>query len=643
VSPARRLFRAALIALSLGATPALATHYVVDINGGGDFTSIQVAVDANFDIEYRDTILIMPGDYNEALTRVLAKWDVYIVSTMGPLVTRTSSAAGFGGMQTRIEGLTFTAPMSIHDNINLCYFYRCAFRSPLWAYVDAGIANIEDCDFYAGGGFGGYLAWWYYPPFRKLRFHGGTMYTWLVGDGPAVFEDCTFEGPADVLVDANGGSDDFSFFGCHFANASTGIVFHIGYLADAYVGGCTFTDIAETGILLDGGGDGAPYGDCCGDGMGFGIWGSRFERCGTAVRWVGRGEYGGPAAMGGDTILASRHDGVVIGSNRRASFNEVIVDGSGGSGVAIVQDSTDAGDPWRAEVTNSTFTNNAGDGLRLEGVGQSEPQPWQWPARSHFSGSSFSHNGGAGLRVTGGLWDIGRCVSFDNRGDGFAINSTLASGTSLVGNTSVLNRGDGFRVTGPASPGDSLQFIRNNLAAMNVGAGLRVPHYAFGSLAHNDAWNNYAGQYVGPASPADSNLTIDPRFCDLSAGLTGLGLQQGAPCGADGVYGLIGARPEECANVTAVTPPVPRALAFAVRPTVARGSVEFVPPSSGPEGRVEVFDLSGRRIWGAEFGPRTGAVRWRGESDAGHARAGLYWVRFTRAGESDARRLVWLE
>jgi hypothetical protein len=235
---------------------------------------------------------------------------------------------------------------------------------------------------------------------------------------------------------------------------------------------------------------------------------------------------------------------------------------------------------------------------------------------------------------------VRNCVAFANGDAGFACNSLITLESSrLSANTSALNQGDGFRLTGPAYPGDSLQLVQHNLAALNTGAGFRVPPQSFGSFAFNDAWSNYQGQYVGAWGSADSNLTVDPRFCDLGAG--NLGLQQGSPAGAGGAFGLIGALPEQCPNTTAVEPTAPR-LSFAVHPTVARGSVEFVPPSIGPDGRIEIFDVTGRRHWGAAFGPTTGALRWTGQSEHGHAQPGLYWVRFSRAGETQSQRLVWL-
>jgi hypothetical protein len=338
-----------------------------------------------------------------------------------------------------------------------------------------------------------------------------------------------------------------------------------------------------------------------------------------------------------DTILACSGDAVVIGPVREAGIIECIFDGSGGDGAAVGVDHHPREADFGAEnvrVLKSVFTNNRGVGLVLRDTS----------AISHgvhrVDSCAFVGNGEAGAELDCADWVAERCVSFSNAGDGFAVNTPVPGWPArLVSNTSAFNQGDGFRLTGPAYSGDSLQLVQHNLAALNAGAGFRVPPQSFGSFAFNDAWSNYLGQYVGAWGSADSNLTVDPRFCDLGAG--NLGLQQGSPAGAGGVYGLIGALPEQCPNTTAVEPTTQR-LSFAVRPSVARGSVEFVPPTIGTDGRVEIFDVTGRRHWGAAFGPTTGALRWTGQSEHGRAQPGLYWVRFSRAGETHSQRLVWL-
>ena len=634
-----------LAALAAGATGARATHYVVEQGGGGDFTTIQAAIDQRA-IEFRDTILVMPGDYPEAMVLPAATQSAWIVGAEGASVTRawTIVPPPSTDYVTRIEGLAFTQAVVSTVDPRSHYFFRCQFLGSVSSYGDSRPANFNDCDFHGRTRFYGYHGSLRpgstSPPFENLRFHGTTLVITPYANGDNAMRNCSFEGPSDTLVYKTKEYDPVDFEACRFSNARYGIVYGMGDGGPEYVSRCSFTDLLETGVHLDADVSGYPEHDA-----GIQVLDSRFERCGTGLRWVvrkGQGSHG--AELVRDTVLASRHDGIVLGRQLQGGIFESIVEGSGGHGVVFQQDRTDDYYPFRAIVSASTISNSAGDGLHVDASGDLSslmtPSP-SYPAHV-ITNCTFSRNGGAGLRLVGPRWDVRHCTAIDNGGEGFACSTTVAVASSqLVSNTSVLNRSEGFLVQGPEAPLDTLQFVRNNLAAMNARVGFRVPHQASGSFAFNDAWGNYLAQYVGAWGSLDSNLTVDPRFCDLGAG--DLGLQQGSPCGAGGVYGLIGALPESCPNTTAVEPPAPGSLAFAVRPSIARGSVEFVPPASGAEGRVELFDVAGRVVWRAPLGPASGVVRWRGEGETGHVRAGLYWARFTRGSERATQRLVWLE
>ena len=285
-SVARHASSLGLLALLLGASPVLATHYLVDLNGGGDFTTIQAALDANLPMP-RDSILVLAGDYNETVGYSWTWAQLYVVAVNGPEVTRVSSVTEFYGAQTRFEGFTFPADMVVAWS--QVYFSRCVFAGQLMASGDDGgygAVNFEDCDFYRPTVLNGYEASEtdpVRPLFKRLRFHGAPLSIGHPEAGPTGFEDCTFEGPADILVDAPGGSDDYYFQNCRFSNAGIGIRFNIVFFADAVVGGCTFLDLTESGIDLDRSG----IGYTMNDGGGFVIGGSRFERCGTAIRAVG--------------------------------------------------------------------------------------------------------------------------------------------------------------------------------------------------------------------------------------------------------------------------------------------------------------------------------------------------------------------
>ena len=642
-TPLARLSRAGLaafVAACLTATFApstvFASRWVVDQNGGGDFATIQEAVNSwENGLGWRDSVLVMPGTYPETMTS--NAWPYFIVGVGGSEATMVNSI-GFIGYSSshpyRVEGIAFVEHVDVSHCPQDVQFKRCVFGTSV-SGVNSRPPGFEDCDFYGrtallGLGNSGHAL------FSASRFHSAPVQI-SVSDGDVWLENCTFEGPADTLLFVEWADSDDPLYlrACRFENARHGVVSESPFGIN--VVSSTFRHLSEAGVWLE---PELLWTD--GFWSGSRIERSRFEGCQTAIHWrpapaPGLYENGLYLSLDRDTVLACTGDGLVIGPITNLDIHNCVVDGSGGKGGVVHLDYPAYYYPYSfgtALVRSSVFTNNLLGGLVLEDISAFTPGPY------FVDSCTFAQNGGPGLQANCSAWSIEHCMSFANGGDGFAF-ATPAPGypTRLVANTSVFNQGDGVGLTGPVHPGDSLHVVQHNLSAMNAGVGFRVPHQSFGSFAFNDAWTNYLGQYAGAWGSADSNLTADPRFCDLGAG--DLGLQQGSPCGAAGLYGLIGALPEQCPNTTAVEPTTPR-LSFAVRPTVARGSVEFVPPTSGTEGRIELFDLSGRRLWGAAFGPTTRTLRWQGQSDAGHAQPGLYWVRFTRAGEVQSQRLVWL-
>lgn len=633
------VFAVACFTASLAPSPARAAHWLVDQNGGGDFTTIQQAIDAWANgLGARESILVMPGEYPETI--VITPWSTWVLASVeGPHNTAVNSVSFSGSSPTpsRLEDLTFTQLVELNAYAEQALFTRCVFAGNIHGAFGSSPPVFEDCDFYGRAAFLAVENHGGPPPFRSLRFHGAPVRV-STTSGDVLWENCSFEGPADTLmyVEWADSDDPLYLLGCRFGNARLGLVSESPF--GIRVVSCTFEDVSEAAVRVE-----PQQAWSVGMFAGSRIEDSRFVRCQTAIYWrpaatTGLYQYGVSLTLDRDTVLACGGDALVLGPLHWLELDNCLIEDSGGRGGVFqldrLADSTRL-EPGYAVVRNSHFTNNHAGGVILEDT----------PARMRGWGSidfcSFVRNGGPGLRVSCGAWSVAHSIALANGGDGFSLD-TPAPGypTLLAFNTSVLNQGDGVRLTGPVHPGDSLHVVQHNLSALNAGTGFRVPHQSFGSFAFNDAWGNYQSQYAGAWGSADSNLTVDPRFCDLGAG--DLGLQQGSPCGAGGIYGLIGALPEQCPNTTAVETTAPR-ISFAVRPSVARGSVEFVPPTAGPEGRIELFDLSGRRLWGAAFGPRTGTLRWRGESDTGHAPPGLYWVRFTRAGEGQARRLIWLE
>ncbi len=81
-------------------------------------------------------------------------------------------------------------------------------------------------------------------------------------------------------------------------------------------------------------------------------------------------------------------------------------------------------------------------------------------------------------------------------------------------------------------------------------------------------------------------------------------------------------------------------------PNPARGSAAFTFSLPAPgEARLEIVDVTGRRIWARREVLAAGAHTWRwdGRDDAGRARgAGLYLVRLVTPWGTRRTRLVWV-
>ena len=110
----------------------------------------------------------------------------------------------------------------------------------------------------------------------------------------------------------------------------------------------------------------------------------------------------------------------------------------------------------------------------------------------------------------------------------------------------------------------------------------------------------------------------EPRRTQLAATGTPSGLLLSAPT-RDG-------EPNHAAEL-ALARPQPN-------PSVGGTALTFTLPQSG-SARIEVLDLSGRRVWcsAGEFAAGTHSVRWDGHASSGSsAPAGVYFVRLVSAG-----------
>ncbi len=631
IPPAIRL--ATFLALLAAPVLAHATHYLVDSAGGGDFTTIQGAVDA-LASSPRDSILVRPGFYPESVLLPASAYAA-LVAVAGPDSTTVHTIQSNGGGS--VSGFAFDA---LHHQLQAMRYDRCLF---LQGFEIAGAptgATMTNSEVHGPSTSIGVVG----EGYVGVRFVNAPLFVATNGGGTTRFRNCTFSGGTDTLVVCRPASgDDIGFRGCEFSDAAVGVAARPSLGGYVGIASCSFHDLGGDAICTSGGGPYTPLNPA----VELDMVDSRIERCGTGVRWTPGND--GRLSMVRDSVFDSRGDALVLSVGEAApGLDHVIVMRSGGHGCVIERRPPTLYHQtfeFQVGIQDSYFADNAGDGVRVV---------HDWPAQFAAGGHSFltnstaERNGGAGFRLEGGAWTVERNVARANAGTGLEFTSLYTADhleglsgfrpDSVIFNTSVGNGDAGIVVSRAEASGPYTQAIQHNLCVANHGNGLIVAATSGLSCAYNDAWHNLAADYLNVSSPADSNLGIDPRFCDLSAGQ--LTLAFGSPCGAGGPYGAIGARPEACASAAGVVVPPP-AVAFSARPNPARGAVEFALPA-GVSGRLEVIDVAGRAVWSRNVHAGE-TVRWNGETSAGHARAGLYWARFVRPGRVDRQRLVWLE
>ncbi len=83
--------------------------------------------------------------------------------------------------------------------------------------------------------------------------------------------------------------------------------------------------------------------------------------------------------------------------------------------------------------------------------------------------------------------------------------------------------------------------------------------------------------------------------------------------------------------------------ALAVSPNPARGAVRLAAREVSLQARIEVLDLSGRRVWSTALPAGASAVTWNGRrDDGGRAGAGVYFARLEDGRGVAVQRLAWL-
>ena len=607
-------------ALTCVATSAGARTYVVDPSGNGNFTTIQAALNAVAVGGTPDSVVVHAGHYAEHLVYpvITTPLQVTVIAPSGPDSTTaldfidTLPVSSYGWWYT--SGFGYEQLCRTRGVYEQGRWERCKFFGGFEGDRGCAWPDLQDCDFYARSKLLGYYS--RSSSFANLRFHHAPL-TASRGCGDLRFYGCTFEGsPGDTLVQLPG-IEDMILGGCTFDTGAIGLLVASGNnFTPLYLGGCTFRHLDQA--IVDNGG--------AGHGSGASIGGNRYEHCGRAVNWPIS-----PISDYGDVLSDCGDRAVVVGG--QCSITNMVADGVAGT---VIDYAGTSYPPAPFTVTGSSFRNVDGTALRVR----------EWGNATGALGVVLTKNRfercGAGADIVAGTVNVTHDVAFDcDAGDGIAVTLTDAMGSdSLAYNTSVSNRGHGITVVAGLGGMPAALVVSRNLVAMNNGDGIRIGAGFAGTAASNDSWQNYGAEYSGVV-PDTTNLQLDPRFCGLLAG--DLTLSAGSPGSEYTSTGPMGALGVGCDVDLLGVPSSPAASVFGVRPSPARGSVEFTLPARALEGSVEVLDAQGRRVWGTPVAAGVNAVRWRGERErGGTASGGVYWARMTRAGETRARRFVWL-
>lgn len=651
---ARALLRGwlSLALATMFTAPLCAATYVVATDESGDFTSIQTAIDTAYARRPKavsippDTVRVMAGFYDEAIRThdsIANDLILRVVAPDGPQLTRVRAIefppyAHYSGYPAEVRGLGIVEKARTGTYAATYHFVGCRFEggydmSGHELFRGYGGGTLVDCEFLDttiivlpdyGEAPGSAL--------RGLRFRGSRteVQTGCIGSGALV--GCSFEGPADTLVFLTVRCElELILADCVFRNAGVAIARTAAYPTSLYFNivslkGCRFEDITGTAIV-------GIAAQASGSAPGIEVRRSRFVRCGRALDWSSGL---GSVRMSSDTLDVSESDALRLRSHSIRLDSLVFLRGSGGVFTRLEPVPTPNSYILAASLAISQCRWEGAPGPAITVVDTFLTTPSE---RVELVGNGIRGSGGPGIQVQSTRALIRGNVVTGAAGDGISLQPVDPTATFVVDSNSIVsNAGDGIRFVGPWT--NASRVFQRNLVARNGGAGLRVGSPFVGSVAFNDAWQNYLGDYAQVDSPLDSNLVADPLFCSLATG--DLTLQFGSPCGAGGPYGSIGALPETCPTIVGA-PAAVSTLAFAIHPNPARGEVLFTPPASGGSGALDIVDVAGRRVWSQPFRAGGAPIRWRGETAAGTAGAGLYWVRVTQPEGARSHRLVWLK
>lgn len=499
------------ICLAFVSTSVDARTFVLKADGTGDVATFQAGVDSLMQhstiCAETDTLIVLPGTYEEIVqfVRRNRQCDVspVILAPGGFEQTRLRAfvfpdfpphAAGYIH-RLSIEGLTVLDEVRQSGIQGACRWKGCCFDGGFTSLLSKGAAlavPFSDCEFRKFAILQGY-GWSY---FEGCRFRSATAYLDLSEYGFG-FQDCSFEGPVDTaVVSRTSGDVALSFDRCTFTNAGRGIVHRQGARDYLQLADCAFRDIKERALDAIGESDvypGSSY---------FSLFRASFSGCGSALR-VRTSNSVELAAV----TLRQCFEGIDIEASK------IGVSGLAVSGCASFGARLDFKEGYsnfiQGSVTNSSFSDNGASGLELRGILASESEP------PIVRNCLFQGNGSDGLNASIPI----RCIQ----------------------NTSALNRGGGFHLGDVNPPSSSIQ---SNISAGNHSAGFSVTDQD--TVRYNDSFADSVA-FVGQVDP-DSNMTVDPQFCDPLAG--DFHVAGSSPCAPTGPYGQIGAFGVGCDAMT---------------------------------------------------------------------------------------------
>ena len=397
------------------------------------------------------------------------------------------------------------------------------------------------------------------------------------------------------------------------------------------------------------------------------------------------------STIAGAVALAARGDTVLIACGVYSEHDitltdAVVIQSESGDPDCVVIDAGSAGrvfmsdDPaGEARIEGITITGGSAPGLTaLTGWGGGLLFIGAPPTlvRCRITGNSASVGGGLALgghgvptltecEITGnsavyGGGLLGQVVTATLTGCTFSANDADSSGGGIYASLSDLTldgctfHGNAAALDGGALYGDleTVITLANTILSFGPAAeAVWCDETSFATATCCDVFGNVGGDWVGALAGQDGangNFSADPGFCDAAAG--DLGLRADSPC-LDGRHpvgdpcGRIGAWDEAC-GATAVDGgrPVRPGPFLRAWPNPFRGSVRLtyeLPAPGAP--RIEIFDVTGRRV--RSFAPAgiSGELTWDGRDDSGRAvAAGIYHIRLQSAAPTAIQRVLFL-